>query len=122
MKRKNIARKIVQILEKENLAFTQIQQLAFKISNGIPLKEKVKVSRGWWCGGITKLFNSQTIGKHPKYGYFALPGTSKNKVMFNKESDPWSFRRKNNELHLQVLKHPKIKKLIEKDGTIHHYI
>jgi hypothetical protein len=122
MKRKNITRQLVKHLEKHTMSFTQIQQLAWKISKGIPLKQKIEVSRGYWCGGITKLFNSNTIGKHPKYGYFALPGTSKNKVMFTRESDPWSFRRNKNELHLQVLKHPKIKKLIEKDGTIHHYI
>ena len=66
--------------------------------------------------------NSKTIGKHPKHGYFALPGTSKNKVMFSSDADPWSFRRNKNELHLQVLKHPGIRKKIEKDGTLHEYI
>lgn len=122
MKRKHISRELVKHLEKKTMTFREIQQFAWKVSRGISLKEKVEVSRGYWCGGITKLFNSQTIGKHPKFGYFALPGTSKNKFMFTKESDPWHFKRNKNELHLQILKHPQIRKKIEKDGTIHEYI
>lgn len=122
MKKKHISRELVKHLEKKTMTFREIQQFAWKVSRGVPLKEKVQVSRGYWCGGITKLFNSQIIGKHPKYGYFALPGTSKKRFMFNVEADPWSFRRNKNELHLQALKHPQIKKLVEKDGTIHEYI
>lgn len=122
MKRKHIAREIVKHLEKRTMTFTEIQQLAWKISRGVPLKEKVKVSRGYWCGGITKLYNSKTIGKHPKYGYFALPGTSKNKFMFTGDANPWGFWRSKNKLHLEVLNHPEIRRKIDKDGTIHEYI
>ena len=122
MKRKNITRQLIKHLEKHTMTFTEIQRFVWNISNEISKKTKTSISRGYWCGSITKLFNSKTIGKHPKYGYFALPGTSKNKVMFSSDAAPWSFWRESNELHLQVLKHPGIRKKIEKDGTLHEYI
>ena len=122
MKRKHISRELVKQLEKKTMTFREIQQFTWKVSKQLPLNKKIEVPRGWWCGGITKLFNSNTIGKHPKYGYFAIPGTSKNKFMFSKEADPWSFWRNKNKLHLEALKHPEIRQKIENDGTIHEYI
>ena len=122
MKRRDISRKLVQQLEKKAMTFTQIQECVFKISNNINMKEKVKVSRGYWSNNLTQLFNSLTIGKHPEYGYFALPGTSKKERMFAKEVHPWSMQRNKNKLHLEAIKHPGIRKKIEKEDKLHNYI
>jgi hypothetical protein len=121
-KRRDIARKLVKHLEKKALSFREVQRYVYKLSNNISIKEKVDVSRGYWCSNITQLFNSLTIGKHPKYGYFALPGTSKQERMFSKEVEPWHMKRYKNDLHLKVLMHPGIKKRIEKDDILHNYI
>jgi hypothetical protein len=122
MKRRNIARKLVKHLEKKALSFTEVQQYVYKLSNNISSKEKIEVSRGYWCSNITQLFNSLTIGKHPDYGYFALPGTSKQERMFSKDASPWCLKRYENDLHLKVLIHPGIRKRIEKEDKLHNHI
>lgn len=122
MKRKDISRKLVRQLEKKTMSFKQVQEYVFKISNNIDMKEKIKVSRGYWCNNLTQLFNSLTIGKHPEYGYFAIPGTSKKERMFTKEVFPWSMQRNKNNIHLEAIKHPEIRKKIEKEDKLHNYI
>ena len=122
MKKNSISRKLVKHLEKKSLSFREVQEYVFKISNNIPLKEKIKVSRGYWCSNITQLFNSSVIGKHPDYGYFSLPGTSNQKTFYCRDINPYHMLRSKNDLHLQVLKHPDIRKKIEKDDKIHEYI
>jgi hypothetical protein len=122
MKRRDIARKLVKHLETHALTFKEVQQFIWKKTNGIPQKEKIDVCRGYWCNNLTQLFNSQRIGKHPKFGYFALPGASKQERMFDKYASPHAYEREKNQLHLQVFKHPGIRKKIEKEGTLHEYI
>jgi hypothetical protein len=122
MKKNSISRKLVKHLEKKALSFTEVQQYVYKLSNKISSKEKIEVSRGYWCSNITHLFNSLVIGKHPKYGYFSLPGTSNQKTLYSSNVISYHMLRSKNDLHLQVLKHPDIRKKIEKDDELHQYI
>lgn len=122
MGRKELARKLVKQLEKKTMTFKEVQGFLWKQSNGISQSEKVEVCRGYWCNNLTQLYNSKIIGKHPKYGYFALPGSSKRQRMFEKDASPHAYFRSENKIHLQAIQHPQIKKKIIKDGTLQEYI
>jgi hypothetical protein len=114
MKNKNIARRLVKYLETNVLTFKGIQEKMYTLSRGMKKKDlkKGEVSRGYSCNSINLLVNSGSIKYHEDFGYYSTPGTSQNKYLYNSQHISW-HRTVEDKKPLDVILHPKIKKIIE---------
>jgi hypothetical protein len=113
-KNKDVARRLVKYLESNVLTFKGVQEKMYMISKGIKKKEleKGEVSRGYACNSINLLVNSGSIKYHEDFGYYALPGTSENKYLYNSKHISW-HRTVQDKKPIDVIAHPAIKKIIE---------